>query len=67
MNELLINELKAAQKSFLSWERKIEKVKTTLSNKNPQPKSQLTLATNNLKALHIALFLIEKELSNLNS
>ncbi|MCL2798058.1 MAG: hypothetical protein FWD58_08415 [Firmicutes bacterium] len=58
-------ELEAAQKAFLSSKRKIEKVRETLSKKNPLPKPQLTLAIRNLDALHIALGLIEKELNTI--
>jgi len=65
MSQFSRAELEAAQKAFESSRRKIEKVKETLLKKSPPPKPQLTLASRNLDALHIALELIEKELSTI--
>ncbi len=64
MAEFSREELEAARKAISSSLRKIEKAKITLSEKQPQPKSQLTLATRNLASLRLALTLIERELEN---
>ena len=55
-------ELLDAQAALQSSLRKIEKVLVTLSKKDPPPKAQLTLADRNLRALRLALSLIEKEM-----
>jgi len=55
-------ELEAARKTILSSIRKIEKAYETLSKKQPPPKSQLTLATQNLNALRLASTLILREI-----
>ena len=55
-------ELEAAQKAIASSIRKIEKVRETLSKKQPPPKAQLTLASRNLDALRLAISLIRREL-----
>lgn len=54
-----------AQKALSSSLRKIKKARETLSLKTPLPKAQLTLAERNLRALNIALALIERELESL--
>ena len=62
MTEYSKEELEAAHKAISSSIRKIEKVKETLSKKQPAPKAQLTLASRNLAALRLALSLIMREL-----
>ena len=62
MAEFTKAELVAAQKAILSSIGKIEKVQKTLSEKEPVPKSQLTLASRNLNALRLSLALIKREL-----
>ena len=64
MVEYSKEELEAAQKAILSTIRKIEKVQITLSQKQPPPKAQLTLASRNLSALRLALSLIRRELES---
>ena len=64
MIEFSQDELEAAQKAISSSIRKIEKAQLTLSQKQPPPKAQLTLASRNLSALRLALSLIERELEN---
>ncbi len=44
--------------------RKIEKARATLLQKQPPPKSQLTLARRNLAALRVALALIERKMGD---
>ncbi len=62
MAEFSKEELEAARKAISSSIRKIEKVKEPLSEKQPPPKSQLTLASRNLQAMRIAMSLINREL-----
>ncbi len=62
MAEFSSAELQAAHKAISSSVRKIEKVKDTLSKKQPTPKSQITLASRNLAAFRLALALIEREM-----
>lgn len=62
MSEFTAIELEAAQKAILSTIRKAEKVKETLSQKQPLPTSQMAMASRNLKALYIASSLIERAL-----
>ena len=64
MNSYTLSELKDAKGALESSIRKIEKVLETLSKKDPLPKSQVSLAKRNLKALRLALDLIEKEMIN---
>ena len=65
MLEFSKTELEAAHKAISSSIRKIEKAHETLSQKQPQPKAQLTLATRNLQALRLSLSLIEIEMARL--
>ena len=58
-------ELEAARKAISSSISKIEKAQVTLSQKQPPPKAQLTLASRNLNALRLALSLITRELDNI--
>lgn len=58
-------ELEEAKKALSSSIRKIEKARETLSKKDPLPKSQLTLAERNLKALRLSVALIEREMGQL--
>lgn len=62
MAKFNISELEAAKKAISSSVRKIEKVRETLLQKEPQPKPQLTLAERNLAAFRLALELIGREL-----
>ena len=62
MNNYTISELENAKGAIQSSVRKIEKVLETLSKKDPPPKAQITLAKRNIKALRLALDLIEKEM-----
>ena len=55
-------ELLDARAALQSSVRKIEKVLVTLSKKDPPPKAQITLADRNLRALRLALSLIEREM-----
>ena len=66
MADFSVDELEAARKALTSSYRKIDKVRATLLQKQPPPKSQVTLATRNLEALRIALSLIEDELAKSN-
>jgi len=59
-------EFEDAHKAISSSIRKIEKAQETLSKKEPLPKAQLTLASRNLKALRMALCLIEREINEGN-
>ena len=61
MVEFSKEELEAAQKAISSSIRQIEKAYETLSQKQPPPKPQLTLATRNLQALRLSLALITRE------
>jgi len=63
MSDYTKADLTDALKAIGSSIRKIEKVRKTLSQKQPPPKSQLTLASRNLKALRIAEELITRELN----
>ncbi len=63
MAEFSKEELEGAHKAISSSIRKIEKVRVTLSQKEPLPKAQLTLASRNLNAFRLAIALIELELS----
>lgn len=63
MAEYTITDLEAARKAISSSIRKIEKVQETLLKKQPPPKAQLTLAERNLKALHLAMSLILREMN----
>ena len=65
MSDYTKEELAAAHNAISSSIRKIEKVRETLLNKQPPPKSQLTLAMRNLQALKIAEALITRELEGL--
>ena len=62
MSDFTFIELLAAHKALSSSYRKIEKVRETLLEKQPPPKSQLTLATRNQNALRIALALLTEEI-----
>jgi len=62
MSEYTKIELEDAKGAIQSSVRKIEKVLETLSKKEPLPKAQITLANRNIRALRLALALIEKEL-----
>ena len=64
MSDYTKEELQDAIKAISSSIRKIEKVWETLSQKQPIPKSQLTLASRNLNALRIAEALITRELED---
>jgi len=55
-------ELGDAKGAIQSSIRKIEKVLETLLKKDPVPKAQMTLANRNIRALCLALALIEREL-----
>ena len=66
MSEFTTTELEDAHKAISSSIRKIEKAQETLSKKEPLPKAQLTLASCNLKALRLALCLIEREINEVN-
>jgi len=66
MSEFTTTELEDAHKAIVSSIRKIEKAQETLSKKEPLPKAQLTLASRNLKALRMALCLIEREINEVN-
>ncbi len=59
-------ELEEAQKAISSTIRKCEKAQEKLSQKRPQPVSQLTLLSRRLKAFRLAMSLITQELENLN-
>lgn len=65
MIEFTAAELESAKKAISSTVRKLENVQLTLSNKQPLPKPQLTLAKRNLAAQRLALALIERELEGL--
>ena len=67
MGDFSKTELEAAQKAISSSVRKIEKVRETLSKKQPPPKAQLTLASRNLDAFRLALALIAREIITLES
>jgi len=62
MEQYSVAELQDAQEALQSSIRKIENVLVNLSKKEPPPKSQLTLANQNLRALRLALSLIEREM-----
>ena len=62
MSEFTAKELEAAQKAILSTIRKNEKVKETLSQKQPPRTSQIAMVSRNLKVFYIASSLIEREL-----
>ena len=62
MSEFSLTELEAAHKALQSSHNKIEKALGSLSQKQPPPKAQITLATRNLDALRIAISLVEDEL-----
>jgi hypothetical protein len=68
MSEFTTTELEAAQKAILSQIRKNEKVKETLSQKQPPRTSQMAMVSRNLKVFYIASSLvaraIEKDFSN---
>jgi len=55
-------ELRDAKDAIVSSVHKIEKALNTLSQKDPPPKPQITLARRNIKALRIALALIERSI-----
>ena len=55
-------ELGDAKGTIQSSIRKIEKVLETLLKKDTVPKAQITLANRNIRALRLALALIEREL-----
>jgi len=61
MREYSTAELQDAKEAIESSIRKIEKVLVALAKKEPPPKAQITLADRNLRALRLALSLIEKE------
>jgi len=62
MSEFSYTELEAAHKALRSSHNKIEKALGTLSQKQPPPKAQITLATRNLDALRIAISLVTDEM-----
>ena len=62
MSEFTIAELEAARKAILSIIRKNEKVKETLSQKQPPRTSQVTLVSQRLKVFYLASSLIARAL-----
>jgi len=62
MSNYTKNELEYAKRAIQSSIRKIEKVMETMSKKDLPPKAQITLANRNIRALRLALALIEREL-----
>ncbi|APV43429.1 hypothetical protein Dform_00064 [Dehalogenimonas formicexedens] len=55
-----MSELESAQKAILSAIRKSEKVQATLSLQEPSPTPQLTMVSQRLKVLQLALSLITR-------
>jgi len=66
MSEYTLEELEAAHKALSSSLHKISKARETLMSKSSPPKSQITLAERNQKALTIALNLITREMEKHN-
>lgn len=66
MVESMKTELEEAQKALSSIIRKCERAYEKLSQKQPQPASQLTLLRKRLNALRLSVTLIERELENRN-
>jgi hypothetical protein len=62
MSEFTTTELEAAQEAILSQIRKNEKVKETLSQKQPPRTSQMAMVSRNLKVFYTASSLIARAL-----
>lgn len=67
MAEMTREELEEAQKAIASIIRKCEKAQQTLGQKQPPRTSQLTLLSRRLRAMHLAMRLIERELGGLET